>query len=41
MHFDRLNEELISGTYGKQEEPKKKRKKTKIEISDEQKKESN
>ena len=42
MHLDRLSEELISGTYGKQEEKlqKKKRKKSNIEVNidDEQKK---
>lgn len=42
MHLDRLSDELLSGTYGKQEEelPKKKRKKSNVEINidDEQKK---
>jgi len=41
MHLDRLSEELISGTYGKQEEELKKKKKKKlnieINIDDEQK----
>ena len=32
MHLDRLNDELISDTYGKQEELQKKKKKPKIEI---------
>jgi hypothetical protein len=43
MHLDRLSDELISGTYGKQEEElqkKKKKKKPNIEnIDDDQKKE--
>ena len=33
MHLDRLSNELLSGTYGKQEESQKKKRKTESDIA--------